>query len=267
MAYFCYRSQSMANITLLSDMGLQDASVAVVRGILMQQCPGMSIADITHDVTPFNTQQAAYLLASAYRSFPRGTFHLVLFDLFPPRLPALTVSEHGEHYFLSADNGVVPAAIGSPPARCWQTTGAGVNSLGSWANTAAQLINQLQRNNAAGLLPYTLQKNDTGNKDAAKTDGIPCDVIHIDRYENVVISLTREQFELAGAPRQFRLQFMQTEEINEVSTSYADVRPGFKLARFNSSGHMEICINRGRAASLFGLRLGARNNDIKMIFE
>jgi S-adenosylmethionine hydrolase len=83
----------------------------------------------------------------------------------------------------------------------------------------------------------------------------------------VVISLTRQQFEQAGAPQQFRLQFMQTEEINEMSTSYGDVRPGFKLARFNSSGYMEICINRGRAASLFGLRLGARNNDIKMIFE
>ena len=96
---------------------------------------------------------------------------------------------------------------------------------------------------------------------------INCEVIHIDHYENVVLNITRDQFNNYVQGRNFTLHFAQIEDISEISDNYADVRPGIKLCRFNSAGYMEICVNRGNAASLFGLRIGSRNNGIKIIFE
>ena len=98
-----------------------------------------------------------------------------------------------------------------------------------------------------------------------------CQVIHIDRYENVVINVTKQQFEDIGKGRNFRISFMRDEEITEISTHYHNVKPGEKLCRFNNNGYLEIAINRGQAASLFGLTLYREQhlfyNTIKIFFE
>ena len=260
----------MGHITLLSDLGLQDASVAIAKGLLMQHDHGDHIIDITHDIAPFNIQQAAYLIGSAFRNFPSRTFHVILFDLFSEKVPCLILCEHEGHYFLSPDNGILPLAFGSLPANTWQCDPfKKSDSFTDWINAVGSVISSLRADQTmtAALQPYKLR---TAVKTQAPIPGasiIACDVIHIDQYENVVINMTRQQFEDIGKGRQFRLQFMRVEEINEISSNYTDAREGYKLCRFNSNGHLEICINRGKAASLFGLRLGSRNNDIKIFFE
>ena len=100
---------------------------------------------------------------------------------------------------------------------------------------------------------------------------VECHVVHIDRFENVVTNMTRDLFEKIGAGRPFRIQFMRDEEIHYISNHYNDQREGEKLCRFNSTGYLEIAINRGKAASLFGLRLHQKQhliyNTIKIFFE
>ena len=99
---------------------------------------------------------------------------------------------------------------------------------------------------------------------------VECQVIHIDRFENVVINITREQFYEVAKERPFQIQFMRNETINEISTHYHNVKEGDKLCRFNSAGYLEIAINRGKAASLFGLKLHREQhlmyNTIKIFF-
>ena len=259
----------MGYIALLSDLGLQDASVAIARGILMQYPHGLDMADVTHDVTPFNTRQAAYLLGSAYRNFPTGTYHVLLFDIFFEKNPSLLLSEHDGHFFLYSDNGTIPIAIAQEPANTWQCTKlkSGETFI-DWLHAIGKTITGLQTNKIdRAELPAYLLKTEAPPAINADAEIIECEVIHIDQYENVVTSITRKQFDKVGRGRQFRLQFMRVEEINEVSTNYNDARTGYKLCRFNSNDYLEICINRGKAASLFGLRLGGRNNEIKLIFE
>jgi S-adenosyl-L-methionine hydrolase (adenosine-forming) len=258
----------MPCITLLSDFGLQDASVAIARGVLMQYTD-LPVIDISHEVQPFLTGQAAYLLATAYRNFPKGTVHLLLFDLFSDVTPRLVLSEYESHYFLAPDSGVVPMALGTAPDS-WLCLEMGKeNSFDDWLNAAARTTHELQNKKPAalGLGKYVLKTKDLLPSPETTADGIACQVIHIDHYENVVLNITRPQFESLRNGRNFRLQFMMVEEIEEISNGYYDVREGYKLCRFNSNGYMEICINRGRAASLFGLRLGSKQNDIKILFE
>lgn len=79
-------------------------------------------------------------------------------------------------------------------------------------------------------------------------------IIFIDNFENVIVNITHEQFEEQRRGRSFRIVFKRDEVIDRVSESYADVNEGEKLALFNSAGYLEIAINKGNAAGLFGLK-------------
>ena len=78
-------------------------------------------------------------------------------------------------------------------------------------------------------------------------------VLMIDRFNNVVVNITIHEFEEARKGRKFKIVLLRDAFIEEISTTYSDVPEGEKLARFNESGYLEIAINKGFAAPLFGL--------------
>jgi S-adenosylmethionine hydrolase len=78
-------------------------------------------------------------------------------------------------------------------------------------------------------------------------------VLMIDRFNNVVVNITIHEFEEARKGRKFKIVLLRDAFIEEISSTYSDVPEGEKLARFNESGYLEIAINKGFAAPLFGL--------------
>ena len=218
---------------------------------------------------PFNKRQGAYLLASAYSSFPARSCHLAIFDVFSERIPRLVLCDHNGHYFLSADNGVIPRAIGNGQGRSWLCFEMEKqHTFTDWLHAAGKAIEQLQTRTPEELqLPPYMPKQADPPPVSADGNSIDVTVLHIDRYENVVLDITRRQFDTLRGDRRFRMLFMQTEELTELSVNYNDVREGNKLCRFNSNDHLEICINRGKAASIWGFRMNGQHNDIKIFFE
>ncbi len=256
----------MGIVTLFSDFGLQDASAGIARGILMQHVPLSRIIDITHEVQPFNLKQAAYLLGAAYKNFPKGTFHLLLFDVYASKVPKLVLSEYDGHFFLSPDNALLPEAVQDTIAHSWVCMEMGkTHSFHDWLHSAGAVIAGATRGIDPTAFPEFKLK-----EYKPKVYALPYneahDVIHIDEFENVTIDFTRALYDQLAPGKTFSLKFTQVEEINEVRDNYSDVREGYKLCRFNSNGYLEICINHGKAASLFGLKLGGKNNNIKISF-
>ncbi len=70
----------------------------------------------------------------------------------------------------------------------------------------------------------------------------------------MIVNITRDAFEEQRKGRSFRIVFKRDETIDRISESYADVHEGEKLAIFNSAGYLEIGIQKGNAAGLFGLQ-------------
>ena len=264
----------MACITLLSDLGLQDASVAAAKGIIMQHAAGVPIVDISHLVDPYHLQQAAYLLSSAYGNFPTGSCHVLLFDIFSEKSPTLVLCEKNGHYFLSPDNGLLPLAFNTIPENVWKCFELGPQGKSKdWLYEAGRLVNELQTKTPEelGLSKCELKNAPQHCRPIIEPNLVECQVIHIDRFENVIINITREEFDRICNGRNFRIQFMRHEEIREINSHYNNVREGEELCRFNSTGYLEIGINKGKAASLFGLRIGKEQhliyNTIKIFFE
>jgi S-adenosylmethionine hydrolase len=72
----------MAIVTLTSDIGHRDFLVGAVKGQLLQINPAFSLVDISHELTPFNYVQSAYICRNAIKQFPPFSYHILLINLF-----------------------------------------------------------------------------------------------------------------------------------------------------------------------------------------
>jgi S-adenosylmethionine hydrolase len=66
-------SSSSAVIALLTDFGLKDSFVGVMKGVIAGIAPASTVIDITHDIPPQDILAGSLALGESYRYFPRGT--------------------------------------------------------------------------------------------------------------------------------------------------------------------------------------------------
>jgi S-adenosylmethionine hydrolase len=248
----------MPLVTLTSDIGQKDFLAGGIKGQLLQSNSSFSIIDITHQLSPFNYPQAAYVCRNAIKSFPAGTMHLVMVNLFDQRPDHLLLAEHNGHYIGCADNGLITMILEELPQKvvalpldkttqkntfyCTSIFAKAFNEIcaGKPIEEVGDSSVSIQVKNA--LLPML------GN------NWIEGQIIFIDNFENVIVNITKEDFETQRKGRSFKIVFKRDEVIDRISDTYADVPEGEKLALFNSAAYLEIAINKGNAAGLFGLQ-------------
>lgn len=248
----------MALVTLTSDIGQQDYLVAAVKAQLLQVDADFSLVDITHSIPPFNYPHAAYICRSAFRNFPDFTYHIILVNLFEKKPEQLLLAFHQNQYLLCADNGLLQMILEDKPE---MVIGIPLDKRANKNTTycvqvMAQAINRLSQGESIQKIGNPdvsyIEKNHL--RPLLDNNWIEGQIIFIDNFENVIVNITREQFEEQRKGRSFRIVFKRDEVIDRISESYADVNPGEKLALFNSAGYLEIAINKGNAAGLFGLK-------------
>ena len=67
-------------ITLLTDFGLQDEYVSVMKGVILSINSAVQLVDITHELTRHDIIPAALVIKSAFRYFPKGSIHVIVVD-------------------------------------------------------------------------------------------------------------------------------------------------------------------------------------------
>ena len=97
----------MSIITLLSDYGTRGSKIAKAKGLLLSELSTASIIDISHEISPFNIVEAAYITKRSYSNFPRNTIHIIDVDAQHNPEQSLVVSHFDNHYFITADNGFI----------------------------------------------------------------------------------------------------------------------------------------------------------------
>lgn len=247
----------MALVTLTSDIGEQDYIVGAVKGQLLQINPAFSLVDISHQLVPFNYPQSAYICRNAIRNFPEFTYHIILINLFEQKPEHLLLAFHKNQYILCADNGLLTMILEDKPELVIGLPldkNATKNTLYCaevFGNAINDLMNGISLQEIGEPDVPIIEKNHL--RPLLGEDWIEGQIIFIDNFENVIVNITREEFEAQRKGRSFRIVFKRDEIIDKVSETYADATEGEKLALFNSGGYLEIAINKGNAAGLFGL--------------
>jgi S-adenosyl-L-methionine hydrolase (adenosine-forming) len=246
-------------ITLTSDIGNQDFITGAVKGQLLQLMnEPVHLTDISHELSPFNIPQAAYVCRNAIRHFPDGSFHIILVNLFEQNRDYLLAVRHENQTIFCADNGLITMMLDKKPAEAVAIPfekNLGRNVI-NYTTVIGKAINWLLSGGAFNGLgnPVETLVEKTNLKPLVGPNWIEGQVIFIDHFENVVINITKEVFEQYRNGRGFKIVFKRDEVIDKLSDNYGEVSEGEKLALFNSAGFLEIAINQGNAAGLFGLK-------------
>lgn len=248
----------MPLLTLTSDIGQQDYLVGAVKAQLLQINPAFSIIDISHSISPFNYPQAAYICRNAIRNFPAFTYHIILVNLFEKKPEQLLLAFHNSQYLLCADNGLLNMILEEKPELVIgiPLDKTAIKNTLYCAGIMGRTIHQLAQGESIKNIgiPDVTYREKNHLRPLLDNNWIEGQIIYIDNFENVIVNITREQFEEQRRGRSFRIVFKRDEVIDRISESYADVNEGEKLALFNSAGYLEIAINKGNAAGLFGLK-------------
>lgn len=244
----------MPLITLSSDIGQQDYFVGAIKGQLHSSIPNISIADITHYLTKDNFFQAAYVLKNAFHFFPEKTIHLVLLNVFENKESNFVATEINNQIIVCPDNGLITML--SPQATAFYT----IPILN--ANTLVEITQQII--NAIALLVKGNSLSNIGtkglsivHKDMMKPmvsrDWIEGQVLFIDNFENVIINITKQEFNEIRANRKFKIIFGRNEVVDTISDNYGILSNSENLAWFNSAGYLELSNKNGNLAGLFGI--------------
>lgn len=265
----------MAIITLTTDFGHKDHFVAALKGTILKELDTVSIVDISHEVSPFNIQECAYILKNSYSAFPNGTIHIVGLDSEEsPENEHLVVMADG-HYFIAANNGVVSLITSetAPDKMVKINLPNVINSTFPTLDVFIQTACHIARGGKLEVLgkPFQNLKQLRVFEPRIVNDGnsISGNVIYIDNYGNVVTNIQKSLFEAYRNGRNFEI-LARTNKITSIQKNYNGIinygleknkrkGPGDLLALFNSAGYIELAIYKsdlktvGGASTLLGL--------------
>ncbi len=253
----------MPLVTLTTDIGQIDYITGAIKGQLVTADPTVNIIDITHQLSPFNYQQAAYICTNTFKHYPAETFHIVIVNLFESVPQHVLIAYHEDQYIACPDNGILTMIVGYKPADVVAIPLNNTNSSGTlqcteaWAQAFIQIKKGGKINQIGQIISDIEEKYPL--KCTMGADWMEGQIIFIDNFENVIVNITQKEFEEQRKGRSFKITFTRNETINSLSKNYASVSPGEKLAWFNSAGYLEIAINKGNMAGLFGLQGFAEN--------
>ncbi len=247
----------MGIITLTSDWGSTDFYQASVKGMIYRYLPNANIVDISHSIKAFDIVEAAYVIKNAYPSFPDGTIHIIGLSTEESIKHAHTVVYYKKQYFIGTDNGIFSMMFDDEPEKIVELDillDSSVNTFSTrdrFVKAATHLaegkpIEEL--GDVKSELVNMFLFEPSGDKEGIK--GI---VTYIDNFENLFTNISFELFNKTINGKKFELRF-NSYTITSIGNSYSDVRPSEIVALFASNGMLEIAINKGKAASLLGMR-------------
>lgn len=269
-------------ITLTTDFGTSDPFVGIMKGVILRICPNAEIVDIAHDVPAQDIRAGAYLFSTSYAYFPQGTTHVIVVDpsVGTERHPIAAQSQTAA--FVCPDNGLLSYVLAEPGP--WKTRyltnpdlwlpniSSTFHGRDIFAPVAAHLAAGAPFDSVGPTIahPVTFEIREPKISDGQ----VLGEVIHADRYGNLITNITGESLSALPARNALLLSSRQSEatraltpseapaivitiadcEIAGLSTSYQD-NDGL-VALIGSNGTMEIALRNGNAATKLGAGIG-----------
>lgn len=259
----------MPIITLLTDFGLRDEYVGVLKGVIYSINPTVSIVDISHCVASQDIIQAAYILNSAFSYFPEGTIHLAVVDPGVGSNRAIIAARQAGQFVVAPDNGLGtllwenhppdqmvrienPLFFRQPVSRTF-------HGRDIMAPVAAHLSTGLSLNQfGPNIQPEQIVRLPLNRPTRIGKNAWKGQIVYTDKFGNLVTNidsqvLWQEAVEDAGSCIELKAGDVHVRGLVE---SYSQVEPGQVLLIVGSRNCLEIAVNQGNAAKLLGLGPG-----------
>ena len=256
-------------ITLTTDFGYKDPFAGIMKGMILNINPFVSIIDITHEITPQNILEAALSIEMSYASFPHKTIHVVVVDpgVGSARRPILVSTD--DYLFIGPDNGVftqiyklylgslnvlhITAAHYFLPHISTTFHGRDV-----FAPVAAYLSRGIEISNFGESIS-DFMTIPVPSPNAIKKNIIEGEVIYLDRFGNAVTNIKSHHIDdlFSNNPEGTLKIFVKGKEA-PLKHHYSQATDAGLYSLINSYGYLELFVLRGKASADFGITVGQK---------
>ncbi len=252
-------------ITLITDFGLQDGYVGVMKGVMANINLSASVIDISNTIAAQDIFQAACVLNHSYSYFPKGTIHVVVVDPGVGSERKILCLKTEDYLFLAPDNGVLSFVIAKEESSSIREVTNGKFFLPKLSNTfhGRDIFAPVAAHLSKGVSHKELgERVDKINeislpKPILSPDGkLTAEIVYVDSFGNLVTNINKEVIDRMKVGTERVSITMGRRRINGICSSYTDVGDNEALAIFGSSGYLEISVNMGSAGDVLKLEKG-----------
>jgi len=263
-------AQRYDTISFLSDYGLRDEFVGIVKGVIADIAPHARVIDLTHEIPPFDVRAGSLALARCISYVPSG---IVLAVVDPGvgtarRGVAVSVGE-GRGVLIGPDNGLLSmgtalaggadaAVVLNNPQYHLEAPGATFAGRDIFAPVAAHLCNGVQLAELGDAIDPNLLLPGVVPLSRTEGDETIAEVTWIDRYGNCQLNVGPDDVTALGN----RLSVVLTSPTGERSTraanvvrNFSEIGGGIGLV-VDSFGMLAVCVDRGSAADELSIAVG-----------
>ena len=243
-------------IALITDFGTRDYYAGAMKGVILSIDANAVVVDITHDIEPQNVSAAAFILAACFRNYPAGTVFVCVVDPGVGSARRKIIAESNDCIFVGPDNGIFSFVLNEASIITSIENEKYFNHPVSSTFHGRDIFAPIAAHLSRGVKPseFGCQITDPVvlppiGPERADQNTVLGRVLHIDRFGNIVTNITSEIW--AGTVQ----LILNGRSVTERREFYAGAGPGQPFALVGSAGFVEISINGGSAAELFGARV------------
>ena len=250
-------------ITLLTDFGLRDPYVAMMKGVILSINPHAHLVDISNQIRAGSIMQAAGMIRETFKYFPDGTVHVAVVDPGVGGTRRLLGVEAANHFFVGPDNGIFwpmikgfedPKAVHLTETKFFLSkVSRTFHGREIFSPVAAHLSLGVNLEEMGPVLddPITLEFPEPYEKDEV----LYGEIIRVDNFGNLITNISTKELD-NFLEKDMPVIELGNLSITELSHTYSDAKEGQPLALINSSDWLEIAVNLGRASEYAGLDAG-----------
>jgi len=254
------------NVSLLTDYGLVDEFVGVLKAVIRDIAPHAQTIDLTHNIAPFDVRAGSLALARCVSYIPSG----VIIGVVDPgvggsrKAIAIEVAD-GEAVFVGPDNGLLAPAVamagGAGRAVVltneeYHLLSHGVTFAGRdiFAPVAAHLCNGVDITEFGplidadellpGMVPLPRQED----------EGLVGEVLWVDHFGNCQLNIGPE--EIADWGPQVQVSFGDTQRVATRKSTFGDIATGAVGLVVDSCGMLALVLDQRSAAGDLGIGPG-----------
>ncbi len=258
----------MPTLSLMTDFGIKDGNVGVMKGVIWNICPEAQIADLSHMVGPQNIREAALILARSAPYFPKGSIHVVVVDPGVGTARRPMAARIGDAFYVGPDNGTITMLLDRAAAERQPTEFVALEVPKYRLPVVSHVFHGRDIfAPAAGHLATGVPLTAFGRsfKDPVRIDlpkpvrsaqGLRGEVIHIDHFGNVASNIRIEDLADDLSRRDRITVRLDGNEIKGLVDTFGERPNGDLIALFGSTGNLIVSVVNGSAAQRLSTKVG-----------
>jgi len=264
-------------IVMQTDFGVKDGAVAAMRGVALSVDAGLELADLTHEIPPYDIWEAAYRLNQVISYWPAHTVFVSVVDpgVGTERRSIVAKTKKG-HYIVTPDNGTLTLVAESEGIASVRLIDEEINRrVGSEAShtfhgrdvyifTAARLASgKISFEEVGPVLQDALTSYPYQHAEIAGgiiKGNIPVlDVPYGNVWTNIPDSILKNKGVKTGDSLAVRISFKDSMLYSGkiyFANTFGDVPEGQPLGYINSLMNFSLAVNMGSFATKYGIKNG-----------